>query len=71
MAEDSPDWTKIFNLTSKKLNEFQVAQTQIFTAKEVIEKLLKAKAKERSLKTARRKLYALYKEITIKLTADF
>ena len=57
--------------TSKKLNEFQVAQTQIFTAREVIEKLLKAKAKERSPKTARRKLHALYKEITIKLTADF
>ena len=27
MADDSPNWTKIFNLTFKKLNEFQVAET--------------------------------------------
>ena len=45
-------------------------KSKIFTAREVIEKLLKAKAKERSPKTARRKLYSLYKETTIKLIAD-
>ena len=41
MADDSPNWTKIFNLTSKKLNEFQVAETRDLT--DVLVKMLKDK----------------------------